>query len=153
MIVGVWSRKSIFKTLWTVLKMLWLRIRYHIITKNEEWIGHAELNSYMKSSIISIIQRKQILNSGNMTLGFLFGNVVVGPNIGNVGQILNETKNPVFDPKSPESLKVALNRAIQLHNQGKGEQNRDYALNNWSTDKISEKYYRCYKKALNSSSV
>ncbi len=54
------------------------------------------------------------LNSGNITLGFTFGLVVLGRNGGDIGEILKETKNPVFDPADDKSIKIALNTSLNL---------------------------------------
>jgi len=144
MINAQWKRRNKLALIWPVFKMVWLRWRYHIVTYDKRWINHDSLTKYMNSSCISFISRVANLNSGNLTLGFLFGNVVVGPNIGNIGEILRDLGNPTFDPKNMESLKSAMNKAIHLHKCGKGKDNKKYALNNWSTRIIAEKHYKVY---------
>lgn len=51
----------------------------------------------MSVADIALLQRVKILNSGSLPLNFYFGNVVVGPDVGNVGEILKKTGNPVFN--------------------------------------------------------
>ena len=99
----------------------------------------------MECSDITFIQRKVNLNSGNLTLGFFFGNVIVGPNIGNIGRILHDTGNPTFDPNISNSIGEAICKAIQMQKEGKGKINQDYALCHWTTQKIAEMHYNIYK--------
>jgi len=104
-----------------------------------------ELTPYFfGAATIVLIQRKKILNSGNVPLAFLMGKVVVGPNIGNVGRLLNETGNPTFDVNDIDSLKKAIDNGFQLANDNYGEKNRTFAFSNLSTNIISQKLYEHY---------
>lgn len=111
-------------------------------------ISHELLPFFFGAADAVLIQRKKILNSGNLPLAFLMGKVCIGPNIGNVGGILKETGNPTFDPSSTTSLCLAVNEGLCLAASGKGEQNREYALHHWSTDTISAEIYHLYQKVL-----
>lgn len=111
-------------------------------------ISHELLPFFFGAADAVLIQRKKILNSGNLPLAFLMGKVCIGPNIGNVGGILKETGNPTFDPSSTTSLCLAVNEGLRLAASGKGEQNREYALHHWSTDTISAEIYHLYQKVL-----
>lgn len=97
---------------------------------------------------ICLIQRKKILNSGNLPMAFYMGKVVVGPNVGNVGQILKNTGNPTFDPENEDSIIDAIDKALMLNEQGIGEKNKKYADENWSTAKISQQLYDIYKSIV-----
>ena len=108
-------------------------------------VSNEMLPYFYGAADISLIQRKKILNSGNLPMGLLMGKVVVGPNVGNVGLILKDTGNPAFLPDDIKSLFNAVNQAITLSEMGKGEENRLYANKHFSTMVVSEKIYNLYK--------
>lgn len=97
---------------------------------------------------VCLIQRKKILNSGNLPMAFYMGKVVVGPNVGNVGHILKQTGNPTFDPENENSVFEAVDKAFVLSAQDYGLKNKKYADDNWSTAKISEQLYHIYKEVV-----
>lgn len=107
---------------------------------NDELISNEELPYYLAASDVIYVQRKQILNSGNIPLAFLFGKVVIGPDIGNVGELLRDTGNPVFDPESTTSITNALKEARQLVGKGKGKENHQYALQQMNLEKVAREY-------------
>jgi glycosyltransferase involved in cell wall biosynthesis len=111
-------------------------------------ISHELLPFFFGAADAVLIQRKKILNSGNLPMAFLMGKVCIGPNIGNVGGILTETGNSTFDPSSTASLCQAVYEGLRSAASGKGEQNREYALRHWSTDTISAEIYHLYRKVL-----
>lgn len=84
------------------------------------------------ASDILFIQRKEILNSGNLPLGFSAGKIVVGPDKGNVGEILKKTGNIVFNPNDETSIVDAISKAVKMFKDGnrKGYSNYEYAKNN-----------------------
>ena len=49
------------------------------------FVSDQELPLYFGAADVVFIQRVKILNSGNLPLGFYYGKVVVGPNLGDVG--------------------------------------------------------------------
>ena len=53
--------------------------------------------------------------------------MVVGPNVGNVGSILNKTGNPIFNPYDIDSIVLAIKKAKELLSVNKGEENKMYA--------------------------
>lgn len=143
-----WKRRNKLALIKPFFQLLWLRWRYHIITYDKNWVGHESLTKYMNRSCISFIPRVINLNSGNLTLGFLFGNVVVGPNIGNIGEILRSTGNPIYNPRDKESLKLAIHESIHLQETGKGSENKKYALEHWTTKAMAIKHYESYVSIL-----
>ena len=104
---------------------------------NENIISDEDLPLYIAASDIIMVQRKRILNSGNVPLGFLFGKVVAGPDTGNVGELLRQTGNPVFNPELKESITKAMKEGYKLSASGKGETNRMFAYRNYAIDKIT----------------
>ncbi len=115
---------------------------------NEDLISNNDLPNYILASDVVFVQRINILNSGNIPLAFLFRKVVLGPNKGNIGELLSETGNPKFSPKENESIIAALQQAYILCNENKGEENYRYALIHFSLALTSQKYINVYKKAL-----
>ncbi|MBB4062114.1 glycosyltransferase involved in cell wall biosynthesis [Salinibacter ruber] len=108
-------------------------------------IDNDEVQYFLNACDQIVIPRKDILNSGDVTLGFTFGRVVVGPKCGVVQEVLEETGNPVYDPESPESLANALNEGVGLVKRGKGEQNRVYAEKFMDWGDIARKHIEFYK--------
>lgn len=115
---------------------------------SEELVPDSDLPAYLAVSDVVFIQRKKILNSGNVPLAFLFHKVVVGPDVGNVGEILRRTGNPVFNPDDPDSVPRALEQARELVEQGKGEENYRYALQHLSLQTVAEQYAQTYKETM-----
>ena len=104
------------------------------------------MQCYFCAADVVLIQRLDILNSGNLPMAFAAGKVVVGPNVGNVGLILRETDNFTFDPDHIESAISALQSALGAIS--KGEENKEYAAKHWSSDIIATELLKHYQKAI-----
>jgi len=70
--------------------------------------------------------------------------VVLGRNGGDIGEILKETKNPVFDPSDDRSIKIAVENSLELAQDYHGLKNKEIALKKWGIDTISKKYISLY---------
>jgi glycosyltransferase involved in cell wall biosynthesis len=105
---------------------------------------------YLAAADVLLIQRRQPLNSSNLVLGFSFGRVVVGPDHGNVGEILRQTGNPVYESGSAASVGRALERGLALAGQGRGEANRKHALEQWSAEETGRRHVDLYRELLSS---
>ena len=81
-------------------------------------------------------------------LGLALGNVVVGTRHGVIGELLEETGNPAFDPAAPDSAVAALQAGLALQRAGKGRENRAHALSRWGVDVIAGRYADLYAGAL-----
>ncbi len=112
-------------------------------------VPNTELPYYFAASDAVLIQRLKILNSGNLPMGFYFGKVVIGPNVGNVGEILEQTGNPTFDPNNLVSLTQAMAKALSDDCATLGERNRKYADINWASVEIGKKYCYAFQDLLN----
>lgn len=112
---------------------------------SDEPIDNCDLPYYMAASDVIFIQRKDILNSASIPLAFLFHKVVIGPNIGNIGEILHDTGNPVFHPDNKFDIVRALEAARQLSAQRKGKANYAYAIENMNSGKIGKEYAKLYR--------
>lgn len=89
---------------------------------------------YFSAADVVFLQRKNILNSGNLPMAFSAAKPVVGPNIGNVGPLLIETGNYLFDPCDEQSVSDAVNHALE--NSIVGDSNHDYAMRKMSPEHV-----------------
>lgn len=131
-----------------VLKHLYYHLTNPSIVMKMQGVKDCDLPLYFAASDISLIMRMKILNSGNLPLGFYMGNIVVGPDLGNVGTILRETDNIVFQPNDVNSIISSIKAGLDLINSGKGEINKAYAEKEYSSHKICCHMYSEYKKIL-----
>lgn len=115
---------------------------------NEEIVSDNDLPYYVAASDVVMVQRKHILNSGNIPLAFLFHKVVVGPDTGNVGELLRETGNPLFEADDTRSIVAALHQARTLSQAGHGELNYQYAMTHMQLDKIGCQYIATYRHTV-----
>ena len=111
---------------------------------SDEPIDNCDLPYYMAASDVIFIQRKDILNSASIPLAFLFHKVVIGPNIGNIGEILQDTGNPVFHPDNQFDIIRALEAARQL-----SARRNAYAIENMNSGKIGKEYAELYRNLAN----
>lgn len=130
-----------------LLRFLYYKFKHPNIKINKDYFVNNEMLAYYYgASSISLIQRTKILNSGNVPLGFYMKNIVVGPNLGNVGTWLQETQNPTFNPNDINTLYKAIDFALE--NNDKGMENYLYAINNLNCKKISSELYYYYKRII-----
>ena len=142
-------------------KISWIRLKYWVrdLTRliyrlhpsnqfNYGFVEETDTQLYLNAADVLFIPRLWVLNSGNITLGMTFGRVVVGPDSWDVGQLLRETGNPVFDPDHPETAAAALEEGLRLAREGKvGTANRELALREWGADTCAAKYLALYQQA------
>ena len=128
----------------TKLKMFFNK---KIIWKNEV-INDKDIQFYVKACDILFIPRIRSLNSGNLILGFTFGRVVVGPEVGNIGEILKSTRNPTFNPFNIESAKIAVISGFKLAEMKKGDENQKYAYSNWNWDLVTKQHLLLYNELI-----
>lgn len=147
---GFFRHRLICKRPLEMLSRIWHYIRYRM--EGVEFVNRVlsttETETYFCACDIVFIQRFSVLNSGNLPMGFGAGCVVVGPNVGNVGSILNKTGNPIFNPYDIDSIVLAIKKAKELLSVNKGEENKMYAQTKWNTSAISRQLaevYRCLK--------
>ena len=139
--LNTWNLKKLMTRLYHTLRYKLKGIQF-----SNDVIPDDLMQCYFCAADVVLIQRLDILNSGNLPMAFAAGKVVVGPNVGNVGQILNETGNFTFDPHDIKSAVSALQKA--LTETTKGKENKTYATEHWSSDLIATtllKYYQQLK--------
>lgn len=111
----------------------------------KELVTDEDLPLYFIAADVVFIQRKNILNSGNIPTSFLFKKVVVGPDCGNITEILEATFNPLFKPGDNKSVTNALMEAYLLSQGMHGANNYKFALEHWGVQVISREYLRLYE--------
>ncbi len=134
---------------WNPIKFitrLYHTIRYKLkgIRFCNEAIPDDLMQCYFCAADVVLIQRLDILNSGNLPMAFHAGKVVVGPNVGNVGEILHETGNFTFDPHDMRSAVSALQNALEATS--KGGENKTYATEHWSSERIAASLLKYYQQ-------
>ena len=140
-----WNPKKLITRLYHTIRYKLKGIRFC-----NEAIPDDLMQCYFCAADVVLIQRLDILNSGNLPMAFAAGKVVVGPDVGNVGQILRETGNFTFDPKHTERAIDALKNALDAIS--KGDENIAYAVKHWSSDIIAKKLQKCYQASISTNS-
>lgn len=121
-----------------------LKILFYPIKTTRSFVSDDELPFYLAASDVALIHRVKILNSGNLPLAFYAGKPVLGPNIGNVGYILKETNNPVFEIDKIDEI-PSLVKTIITDNRI-GANNKIIAMEKWSVDVVSKSTISLYNR-------
>lgn len=116
---------------------------------NLGFIPEEEAHLYCNAADVLLIPRTDELFSGNISLGFTFGLVVLGKNDSNVGEILEKYHNPTFKVGDMHSLEKSINHAFHLASNDLGTKNREVANTVWSIESITTLYKHFYQDALN----
>ncbi len=141
--------RTFFMKIPVLIKHLYYSLvaKIHNIHIEHRYIPDEELPLYLKAADVLVIQRLRILNSGNVPLAMLAGIPIVGPDDGNVGELLRLTNNFTFNPNDIDSLVENVKSA--LRETSLGRKNREYAEAYLTTEKISGDLYRLYSFMLN----
>lgn len=118
----------------------WLRRRL-LLARLLNWVGFVRdesMDIYLKACDAVLIARVEILNSANVPLAFSFGRAAIGPDRGNVGPLLRETGNFVFDPNSGRDVRRALRAAADADLDALGEANRRWLETNATWDGLAK---------------
>lgn len=75
------------------------------------------------------VPRPHNLNSASVYLGFTFGRAVIGPDLGNIGEVLRATGNPTFRPSFLDLIRV-LRRSRSLDLEELGRRNAAWVAKN-----------------------
>lgn len=137
--------RSMLRYIKAKLKCLILDIRNNIKTC-AQIIPEDEIPLYGAIADIMLLQRTTILNSGNIPMAFYLEKVMVGPDTGNVGELLKKTGNPVFDIDNLSTLESCIQQALRLAKDGYGKKNKEYALQFLSSPKIARQLLDYYKQ-------
>lgn len=128
---------------WDVLSTLrCVRKRIHLHSKNFMYgmnrIDEDLVPKYFAAADAIFIQRKTILNSGNLPMAFSAGKPVIGPDRGNVGTILNSTGNYIFNPDDTTSIVSSVKNVIKDWTRADaiGVENHKFALSNMTMETV-----------------
>ena len=117
---------------------------------NRGFVEDQDAQYYCNSADFLLTPRIHELNSGNITFGFTFGLVVVGKDSADIGEILIETGNPVFNPMDINSIRKSVNDALSLNNSGLGKRNQELAHEQYDCDLIARNYIELYQVKITS---
>ena len=141
--LNTWNPKKLMTRLYHTM-----RYKLKDIQFSNDVIPDDLMQCYFCAADVVLIQRLDILNSGNLPMAFAAGKVVVGPDYGNVGKILRETSNFVFDPTHIDSAVQAVQEALIASDTDKGLRNKKYAEKYWSSVVIAKAMIENYKMAI-----
>lgn len=113
---------------------------------NYDGVSSEELSLRMSAADVVLVPRINILNSGNVHLGFTYNKVTVGPAIGNIREQLIEQGCPVFNPNSLSSAKKALIAGVTLFKKGGLTGN---SFEKYFPQNISAQYDKLFNSLLN----
>ena len=102
-----WPRRFYFSFLrFLMLKASFLRVCA---------IDMSSVNDACLSAKILFVPRSSSLNSGLVYQGLSCGNIVVGPDIGNIGEAIDRHGGFGYDPKCRSSVHLSLMKAIEFY--------------------------------------
>lgn len=128
------------------LTRLYFRLHPHYVF-GYGFVPEADAQLYLNAADVLFIPRFRVLNSGNVTMGMTFGRVVVGPDSWDVGELLRETGNPVFDPDHADTAAAAVDQGFRLAREGQvGRDNRERALRQWGADTCAARYLTFFEQ-------
>ena len=112
-------------------------------------IENKDLVLFSSAADVVFIPRKKTLNSGIVALGFTYSNIVVGPDYGNISEMLKTTNNLLFDIQADfRNVGTTLNKSIHLINTKQGILNYNYSHQTWNWNFLIKSYLNFYKKII-----
>lgn len=114
---------------------------------NMGFIPEDEAHLFCNAADVLLIPRTDELFSGNISLAFTFGLVVLGKDDANIGEILKTYHNPTFRVGDMDSLENAIKEAFELAHNGLGAKNKLVADGEWSIENTINRYKSFYKDA------
>lgn len=119
----------------------------HVFFKRKR-ILNDELKYYFSAANVVISSRLNTINSGVIYMGFSFSKVVLGPDIGNIGPVLNQLGNPVFEPENVASIAKAMVTARKKVGTNVENMNYEYAKTECSPKVVAKKHRKLYTSLL-----
>lgn len=128
------------------------QVKYGIICTGNTWVPvqDEDIPYYYGAADIALIHRLKILNSGNAILPLLFNKIVIGPDVGNVSEILKQENLPLFNVKKINEIGGIIQKALESSNDVK--RNFKYPAVN-STHNAAKKLYEYYTSLLQQEST
>ena len=139
--------RGVIHKLYTSIKKKYYKTKYPHLHIKGDVVTDEELPYYYAVSDVAFIQRRKILNSGNVPMALMMGKVVVGPDVGNIGELLKSLNNPVFNVNStPKEIYDIILDSIDLAYSGLGKKNQKYAYLSLSSSVVADQLFNYYLK-------
>ncbi|MEL7354082.1 MAG: glycosyltransferase [Cyanobacteria bacterium J06560_5] len=113
------------------------------------FVPDEKIQLYMNAADIVALPYREFLTSGAVSLAMSFGKACLAPNIGSIGELLNDKGAFLYDPSEEEGLTQAITAASKAHEQLKamGEHNLQTArTKTWQA--MAEKTFSIYQEAI-----
>ena len=129
----------------------WVLGRQESVVLRSGPVAYDQMRFLVSAADVVLIPRLKTLNSGTLPLGFTYGAVVLGPDTGNVGQLLRTNGNPAFavNERSVGQIKEYWDAAFAAAEQGVGQKNRQVAVDEWSWERIGMMHREFYEMLCN----
>ena len=112
-------------------------------------IAPSHISTILSASDVVLIPRTDSLNSGNVPLAFSYECIVLGPNVGNIGESLIQTGNPTFSLENlQQSLENGIINSFNAIGDDLSKDNYSYSEKNLDWEKIGPQYISFYKELL-----
>jgi glycosyltransferase involved in cell wall biosynthesis len=140
------KKKHILK--WIKDRIVLLKFKIQGISMGNDFVSDDKVSYYFAASDIVLIQRLNIMNSGNVSMAFYFSKPVVGANVGNMGDLLIKTNNYVFNPYEKDALCKAIYNIKKNQPSSTGDENYKFAMRFLNLKTVATQYIEVYKSLL-----
>ncbi|TXG38868.1 glycosyltransferase [Seonamhaeicola maritimus] len=138
--VPSWRLKTFFKWLKKFYFSLFSKYKFFY-----DFVKQDEIPLYFSAANVVFIPRIKQLNSGNVYLGLSYNKVVVGPNIGNIGEALSNKYHCLFNPKNINSVVEALEKGLSSNKNLDYTQQYKFHI----PDNVTKRYESFFTRLLN----
>ncbi|UXX81108.1 hypothetical protein N7E81_08340 [Reichenbachiella carrageenanivorans] len=157
---GKATRPSLFKEpiarLKTEIKSKIFSIQPNVLTA-ASFISEEDVKYYFSAANVVLLPRINTRNSGVLHLAFSHAKPVIGLNTGNIGVILKDSNNFLFDGTSKSSIKKVCMKVSDSFRNGSLEKlgliNLTYAEENWDWKSIAKQHLEIYSNAVNKNTL
>lgn len=111
-------------------------------------VPEARIPVFFGATDVVFVPRIRALNSGVPPLAYSFATPVVGPDLGNVGPMLEETDNFTYEAGDPDDAARALGEARNADLEETGRLNRRIAETRWSWETVARRHVELYRRVL-----
>lgn len=111
-----------------------------------EFVPDPEVQYYFRAADVTVFPYRSILTSGSTILAMTFGRPVIAPELGCVGELLDESGGFPYDPDEEDALFRALRRAGSESLDGMGEHN-NRTVQGLDWEMLGRKTLRVYERA------
>jgi glycosyltransferase involved in cell wall biosynthesis len=130
--------RSGFRQKWALRRLRYFSRSVRLILQS---VPSDEVQYYVQAADALVLSHTSALNSGVAVLGMTFGKVVIGPDIGCIGDVLRGGANVIYDPTEPDALGRSMEKAYLMDHSAASATNRA-AARNWDWSHIAERTLR-----------